>query len=166
MADGVEMAFSHALKLDHGMVTVYRQLSLEGRLPLVPIIQNCAVKPMPSLRRCYELGVALRRAIESCPLDLNVAVVGAGGLSHWVGHPNVGDIDDVFDRWFLDRLAAGDIDELLSLPDDEVELAGNGAHEIRSWLTAAGAAAPERAQVLAYEAIQPWITGMGVALFG
>jgi aromatic ring-opening dioxygenase catalytic subunit (LigB family) len=166
MADGAEMAFSHRLKLDHGMVTVYRQLSLEGRMPLVPIIQNCAVSPMPSLRRCYDLGVALRRAVESYPADLNVAILGAGGLSHWVGHPRVGDIDDVFDRWFLERLAAGDIDELCSIPDAELELAGNGAHEIRSWLTAAGAAAPDRATILAYENIQPWITGMGVAVFG
>jgi hypothetical protein len=54
---------------------------------------------------------------------------------------------------------------LLDLPDKEIELAGNGAHEIRSWLVIAGAVAPARGQTLAYEAIYPWITGMGVTRF-
>ena len=91
--------------------------------------------------------------------------IGAGGLSHHVGTPTVGDIDEEFDRWFLDRLEQGRIEELLDLTDAEIELAGNGAHEIRSWLTVAGAAAPGTARTLAYEPVYPWITGMAVSRF-
>lgn len=165
-AAGIEPAFSHRLTLDHGIMTVARQLDPAGELPVVPIIQNCAVAPMPTLRRAYALGAALASAVAEHPSDLRVALVGAGGLSHWVGHPRVGDVDDEFDRWFLAALASGDLEPVLDLPDDELELAGNGAHEIRSWLTAAGAAAAlgrPRAEVLGYASIRPWITGMGVA---
>jgi aromatic ring-opening dioxygenase catalytic subunit (LigB family) len=146
-------------------VTIYHAIDPSHRLPLVPFIQNCAVKPMPSLRRCYQLGQAIRRVVEGFGGAERVAVVGAGGLSHWIGVPQVGRIDSEFDHWFLDRLERGQLDDVLDLPDEELELAGNGAHEIRSWLTIAGLAAPSTAKVLAYEPITPWITGMGVVTY-
>jgi hypothetical protein len=98
-------------------------------------------------------------------LELPLVLVGAGGLSHFTGVPRVGGIDEEFDHWFLDILERGDVRSILDLPDDELELAGNGAHEIRSWLTIAGAVAPATGRTLAYEPIHPWITGMGVSRF-
>ena len=92
-------------------------------------------------------------------------MVAAGGLSHFIGVPRVGDIDEEFDRWFLDKLESGYLDALLDMPDEEIELAGNGAHEIRSWIAAAGTVAPARGRTMAYEPIYPWITGMGVSRF-
>ncbi len=160
---GFDPAFSHQLELDHGIMTVYYELDQEMKLPLVPIVQNCAVPPLMPLRRHYEFGKALGEAIRSYEGLSRVALIGAGGLSHWIGNPRVGDIEEEFDRWFLDRLAAGDIESILDMSDAEIELAGNGAHEIRSWAAVAGAMAPLRPTVLAYEPIQPYITGMGVA---
>lgn len=162
---GFDPAFSHQLELDHGIVTVYYELDHDMKLPLVPIVQNCAVAPLVPVRRAYEFGKALGDAIRSYDGLERVAVVGAGGLSHWIGTPRVGDIDEEFDRWFLDRLQSGNLDEVLDLPDDELELAGNGSHEIRSWVAVAGALAPAPGRTLAYEPIYPWITGMGVAEF-
>ena len=75
----------------------------------------------------------------------------------------MGDIDQEWDRWFLDRLVKGEIDQLLDMTDEEIELAGNGNHEMRSWLAVAGAVAPITATKLAYEPVYPWITGMAVA---
>jgi len=143
-------------------MTVLHFLNPDGRVPVVPIVQNCAVAPMPSLGRCYRLGAALRRAIEQWPNPARVALIGAGGLSHWVGMPGMGRINVDFDRWFLSRLAAGRAEEVVTLTDAEVERAGNGAHEIRSWLTVAGAVPGKPARVLAYEPITAWVTGMGV----
>jgi Catalytic LigB subunit of aromatic ring-opening dioxygenase len=163
--EGFEPSFSHELRLDHGVMTVYHSIDPTHQLPLVPLIQNCAVKPMPSLRRCYELGKALRRVIEGFDGLERVAVVGAGGLSHWVGTPGVGRIDSEFDRWFLGKLERGELEDVLDMPDEELELAGNGAHEIRSWLTIAGLAEPATANFVAYEPITPWITGMGVVTY-
>jgi hypothetical protein len=165
MDAGFDPAVAHRLRLDHGFVSVLHQLDPAGEVPVVPIVQNCAIDPMPSLARCVAFGRALRAAIDSYPAELRVGLVGAGGLSHAVGTPTVGDIDEAFDRWFLGHLERGELDPVLDVPDDELALAGNGAHEIRSWLTVAGAAAPRRARIVAYEAIAPWITGMGAVVF-
>ena len=162
---GFDPAFSHQLELDHGIMTVYYELDHDMKLPLVPIVQNCAVPPLMPVRRAYEFGKALGDAIRSYDGLDRVAVIGAGGLSHWIGTPRVGDIDEEFDRWFLDRLERGELDQVLDMPDEEIELAGNGNHEMRSWLAVAGAVAPTPARKLAYEPIYPWITGMAVAHF-
>lgn len=162
---GVDAAFSSRLSLDHGIVSVAAELSGERDLPVVPIIQNCAVAPLSPLSRSLDIGRHLRAAVEAAPTDDRVLLVGAGGLSHWIGHPRVGDIDEDFDRWVLDHLARGDLDTICALRDEQVEEAGNGAHEIRSWLTVAAAAGGNGGEVLAYEAIHPWITGMGVMEF-
>lgn len=166
LAEDFDPAFSEDLVLDHGIMTVLHFLDPDRRLPVVPIVQNCAVAPMPSLGRCYRLGATLRRAILAWPEPARVALIGAGGLSHWIGMPGMGRIDAEFDRWFLERLAAGQVEEVLRLTDAEVERAGNGAHEIRSWLTVAGAVPGKTARVLAYEPVVPWVTGMGVITYG
>jgi hypothetical protein len=165
LANGFDPAFSHLLELDHGVMTVYHELDPQMRIPLVPIVQNCAVEPLMPVRRWYAFGQALGEAIRSFDGLDRVAVVGAGGLSHWIGTPQVGDIAEDFDRWFLDKLEQGDLDDVLDLPDEEIALAGNGAHEIRSWLAVAGAVAPTRGRTLSYEPVYPWITGMAVSLF-
>lgn len=162
LRSGFDPAFSHQLELDHGIMTVYYELDNDMKLPLVPIVQNCAVAPLMPVRRAYEFGKALGDAIRSYTGLERVALIGAGGLSHFIGNPRVGDIDEEFDRWFLDHLERGDLDDVLDIPDDELVLAGNGSHEIRSWLAIAGAMAPTNATTLAYEAVHPWITGMGV----
>jgi hypothetical protein len=165
LAAGFDPAFSHQLELDHGVMTVYHELHPQMQLPLVPIVQNCAVEPLMPVRRAYAFGQALGDAIRSFDGLDRVALVGAGGLSHWIGTPRVGDIAEGFDRWFLEQLEDGDLEDVLSMPDSEIELAGNGAHEIRSWLAVAGAVAPSQARTLAYEPIYPWITGMAVTHF-
>jgi hypothetical protein len=160
---GFDPAFSHQLELDHGIMTVYYELDQTMKLPLVPIVQNCAVPPLVPVRRAYEFGKALGEAIRGYTGLQRVALVGAGGLSHWIGNPRVGDIDEEFDRWFLQRLERGELDQVLDMPDSEIELAGNGNHEMRTWLAVAGAMAPTTATTHAYEPVYPWITGMGVA---
>jgi 2,3-dihydroxyphenylpropionate 1,2-dioxygenase len=72
-----------------------------------------------------------------------------------------GEVNAEWDRWFLDVLAQGDIERVLSIPDDELQAkAGNGAHEVRTWLAALGAwGGPVAA--LSYEPVRRWVTGMG-----
>src|SRR4051794_15270404 len=160
---GFDPAFSHQLELDHGIMTVYYELDKTMKLPLVPIVQNCAVPPLMPVRRAYEFGKALGDAIRAYSGLQRVALIGAGGLSHWIGNPRVGDIDEEFDRWFLERLERGGLEQLLDMPDSEIELAGDGSHEMRSWVAVAGAVHPRTSRTLAYEPVYPWITGMAVA---
>ncbi|MEJ2864028.1 hypothetical protein [Actinomycetospora flava] len=79
------------------------------------------------------------------------------------------DINADFDARFLAALEAGDLSEVLALSDDELEdVAGNGAHEIRSWIAVqaalTGPDGPPRAATAAYAAVGPWLTGMGVSV--
>jgi aromatic ring-opening dioxygenase catalytic subunit (LigB family) len=165
VATGFMPALSYELKADHGFMTVYYELDPTMQLPMVPIIMNCTTPPLITLRQSFDFGVALGEAIRSYPGLDRVALVGGGGLSHFVGEPRVGDIDEEFDRWFLDRLGTEDLADLLDMPNDELLEAGNGTGEVRAWVTVAGAMRGHPAHVLAYEPIYEWINGMGVVLY-
>jgi hypothetical protein len=165
VAAGHQPALSHKLKADHGFMTVYYELDPEMRLPMVPIIMNCTTPPLMTLRQSYDFGIALGEAIRSYDGLDRVALVGGGGLSHFVGEPRVGDIDEQFDRWFLEQLESDDLTELLDMPNDELMEAGNGTGEVRAWVVVAGAMRGHRAKALAYEPIYEWINGMGVLVY-
>ena len=79
--------------------------------------------PLPTLKRCYELGRTLGAALEDDPL--RVAVVATGGLSHAPGERIHGDIDSAFDLDFIDRLIARDTAAITSYSDLELERRGS-----------------------------------------
>ena len=162
VADGYQPALSHKMKLDHGFMTVYYELDPEMELPVVPVVMNCTTPPLMTLKHCYEFGKAVGSAIRSYEGLERVGLVGAGGLSHFVGEPRVGDIDEEFDRWFLKQLESDDLSELLEMGNDELMVAGNGTGEVRAWVAVAGAMEGRPATALAYEPIYEWINGMGV----
>jgi catalytic LigB subunit of aromatic ring-opening dioxygenase len=163
---GFDPALSYNLKLDRGFVTVYYELESMVSLPMVPIILNCATTTplLMTLRHAYDFGAAVGDAIRSFDRLERVAVIAGGGLSHLFGEPRVDDVEE-FDRWFLRRLESQDYDELIALPNDELMEAGNGIGEVRAWMADAEAMRGARAEVLAYEPINPWINRMGVVLF-
>ena len=165
VASGFQPALSYEMMADHGFMTVYYELDPTMQLPMVPIVMNCTTPPLMTLRHCYDFGVALGEAIRSYDGLDRVALVAAGGLSHFVGEPRVGDIDEDFDRWFLRQLESGDLSDLLDVPNDELAEAGNGTGEVRAWVTVAGAMRDAKAETLSYEAIYEWINGMGVVRY-
>lgn len=107
--------------------------------PVIPFAVNVVQYPVPSGRRCYELGRAIRRAVESFDADLKVQIWGTGGMSHQLQGPRAGLINAEWDQRFLDRLIA-DPDELSRLPHiDYVREAGSEGIELVMWLIARGA---------------------------
>ena len=189
---GVDFAFSEDAHIDHSFVTVLMLTDPAFRIPLVPLVQNCNVPPRPTLTRSYEVGQKLAAAIESGPAG-RVVVVGTGGLSHWVGSaelrafrsrpagmrlPNAseapplvldpsGPINEDFDREFLDVMKRGAARSFACDWSNQrlEETAGNGAHEVRNWLTVAGLVGDRPAHVLAYEPVAEWLTGFGIVQF-
>ena len=159
---GFDPTTSTDLLLDHGVTTCYSAIDPAMAMPIIPILQNTLVSPMMPLARCYALGAAIRDAIASFPGNGRVAILGTGGLSHWIGTSRDGDIDQEFDRWVLARFVEKDIESILAVPDSELDHAGTGAHEVRSWLVAAGALRDVPPEILGYEPIPAWIAGMGV----
>lgn len=150
------------LDFDENFCVPFKHLDPQSKFPMVPIIVNGVNPPWPTPKRCYDFGRMLRRAVEAQSIAERVVIVGTGGLSHWVGLPESGQINDAFDRDFIERLESGDPQRLTDYTREEIDEAGNGAHEIRTWLVAAGAAGTGF-DVLAYEPVPVWLTGTSVA---
>jgi protocatechuate 4,5-dioxygenase beta chain/2,3-dihydroxyphenylpropionate 1,2-dioxygenase len=150
------------LDFDENFCVPFKHLDPESKYPLVPIIVNGVNPPWPTPKRCYDFGRMVRRAVEAQSFAERVVVVGTGGLSHWVGLPESGNINTDFDRDFIARLEKGDPEHLTAYSREEIDEAGNGAHEIRTWLVAAGAA-EVGFDVLVYEPVPEWLTGTSVA---
>lgn len=162
ISGGFDLARSHEMLLDHAFMVPITRLGLVER-PVVPLFINCNTPPLPTLARARDLGTALRRAVEALPEDVSVAVVATGGVSHWVGLPQFGQINEEWDRRLLDTFGAGDIDSILSLSDDEILTdAGNGALEIRTWVAAMACAGASGAETYAYEPMPDWAIGIGI----
>ncbi|HKV56603.1 MAG TPA: hypothetical protein VJN94_18350 [Candidatus Binataceae bacterium] len=163
---GVDFAFSEELALDHAEIAPMLQLTPRWDIPIIPIVVNAFAPPMPTLKRCFDVGAFVGGCIERWQGSERVAFLGTGGLSHWVGPPQTGTINEEFDRWFLDRLTAREIPEIATRYaryQDLEAVAGNGGHEIRDWLAVAGAMpARLRPEVLAYEPLKAWFTGTGI----
>jgi 2,3-dihydroxyphenylpropionate 1,2-dioxygenase len=85
-----DISSSYDLPIDHGLTQPLDLCALPADLAIVPLIVNANAPPRPSLRRCFALGIALRKAIEGLPQPLRVAVIASGGLSHT---PPAGDIE-------------------------------------------------------------------------
>src|SRR6185369_10403261 len=107
--------------------------------PVIPFAVNVVQYPAPSGRRCFMLGKAIRKAIETFDEPLNVQIWGTGGMSHQLQGPRAGLINREWDNAFLDRLIS-DPDSLSRLPHiDYVREAGSEGIELVMWLIARGA---------------------------
>jgi len=130
----------------------------------IPLQVNVIQHPLPTARRCYRLGQALRAAVASYPADVRVVVMGTGGMSHQLQGKRFGFMNEKFDQWFLDRLEA-EPEELARITHQEImEQAGAEAVELIMWLTMRGAVAP-RARRVHRHYYAPMTTGMGLITF-
>ncbi|MFJ8745560.1 hypothetical protein ACIRL2_40115 [Embleya sp. NPDC127516] len=162
--NGVDWAVAPSITADHSVVIPYHLVGRSLGLPLIPVYLACGVDPLLPLHRAAAAGAALRAAVEAYDQDARVVVIGSGGISHWVGTDRMGEINADFDRHVLRLVCDGDIDALCALDDSDVERrAGNGALEIRTFIAAMSAVGPLRGDVIAYEPVPEWITGLGFA---
>jgi gallate dioxygenase len=142
MADEFDMAFFQDRPLDHGCLSPLSMLcdhTKEWPIPIVPLAVGVLQFPIPTARRCWRLGQALRRAVESYPEDIKVAIIATGGLSHQVHGARAGFNNTPWDRQFLDLLEH-DPEALTRLTiADYAELGGVEGSEIIMWLVMRGA---------------------------
>jgi protocatechuate 4,5-dioxygenase beta chain len=109
--------------------------------PVIPFAVNVVQYPVPSGRRCFQLGQAIRRAVESYDEPLKVQIWGTGGMSHQLQGARAGLINAQWDNRFLDRLIAEPA-KLAEMPHiDYVREAGSEGIELVMWLIARGAMA-------------------------
>ena len=159
---GFDFAFSQELEFwDDASVPLYF-LQPQATVPIVPVMTNCAAPPLPPPKRSYQLGAFVRDFIEKeCPKGERVALLGSGGISHWVGTPETGKINPDFDQQVLDWVRQGRGEALAGLSYEEIEKGGgNGGQELRNWIAVLGAVPGCKGEVLSYEPVPDWITGV------
>jgi 2,3-dihydroxyphenylpropionate 1,2-dioxygenase len=191
LVGGMDLAYSEAMRIDHSFVTPLLLSTPDFDLPIVPLVQNTRLPPMPTLRRSYEVGRIIGQALRQGPAG-RVAVMGTGGLSHWVGDerrqaflrqpagmryaveqdyplvlPERGRINAEFDQRFMASLAEGGAAAWIAdWPEERIYAeAGNGGQEVRNWLTIAGMVDDRPLEVLGYAPVAEWLTGSAVARF-
>jgi hypothetical protein len=123
----------------HGFAYVVKTLMENDPVPMVPVFINTCYPPnRPTARRCYDFGIALRKAIETMPGDKRLLVIASGGLSHFV-------LDEQLDRLLIKGLETDDRALLESLPRLD-----SPTGEIRNWVAAAGACSGMRFELFDY----------------
>jgi protocatechuate 4,5-dioxygenase, beta chain len=142
--DDFDLTIVNKMDVDHGLTVPLSLMCGEPQAwpcPVIPFAVNVVQYPVPSGKRCFMLGQAIRRAIESYDEPLNVQIWGTGGMSHQLQGPRAGLINAEWDNKFLDRLIAEPA-ALAEVPHIEyVREAGSEGIELVMWLIARGAMA-------------------------
>jgi aromatic ring-opening dioxygenase catalytic subunit (LigB family) len=161
--DGIEPSFAYELEFDHGSMVPLHFLSPRMDRPVVPIFFNTLAVPQPTARRCLAFGRAIGKV--AARSRRRIGLIATGGLSHDPGERNHGVIDSDFDHRFMSEMAGGDVERLARYSSAELAAAGAGAFELLSWVALAGALDGRKGEVVVYEAVKPWATGIGMMSF-
>ncbi|MBV9170203.1 MAG: protocatechuate 3,4-dioxygenase [Chloroflexi bacterium] len=140
--DEFDITIVNQMDVDHGL-TVPMSLMFgqpeEWPVRVIPLAVNVVQYPPPTGNRCYQLGKAIRRAVESFDQDLKVVIFGTGGMSHQLQGPRAGFINKEWDSRFLDRIVS-DPQGLSRMPHVEyLREAGSEGVEMVMWLIMRGA---------------------------
>jgi protocatechuate 4,5-dioxygenase, beta chain len=146
--DDFDLTIVNKMDVDHGLTVPLSLMcgqppadDFRWPCPVIPFAVNVVQYPVPSGRRCFQLGQAIRRAVERFDAPLKVQIWGTGGMSHQLQGPRAGLINSPWDTHFLDRLIAEPA-ALSEVPHIEyVREAGSEGIELVMWLIARGAMA-------------------------
>lgn len=137
-----DLTIVNKMDVDHGLTVPLSVMCGQPQAwpcPVIPFAVNVVQYPVPSGKRCFQLGQAIRRAVESYDQPLKVQIWGTGGMSHQLQGPRAGLINKEWDNAFLDRLIT-DPAGLAEVPHIEyVREAGSEGIELVMWLIARGA---------------------------
>jgi protocatechuate 4,5-dioxygenase beta chain len=144
--DEFDLTIMNAMDVDHGLTVplslVFGQVT-EWPCRVIPLAVNVTQFPMPSADRCWQLGAAIRDAVEAYPEDLDVQVWGTGGMSHQLQGERAGLINPEFDNAFLNKLV-DQTDDLRAITRLEfLREAGSEGIELIMWLIMRAALGPK-----------------------
>ncbi|MCP1415577.1 hypothetical protein [Paenarthrobacter sp. A20] len=149
MERGFDFSFSHELKIDHSIICPIITVRPDADLPVVPIYTNIFAPPLPSPKRFWELGRAIRQIIDEYPTEKKIAAIGTGHLSLELGGPRqFGEHgpDPEFDRQAIEWLSTGNIEAILdNVTHESMSGAGNATHGFMDLILMMGIAGPENA---------------------
>ena len=141
VADEFDLSYFQGKGMDHGAFSPISMMmpTKEWPCPIVPFQVGVLEVPIPTAKRCWKLGQALRRAIMSYPKDVNVVVISTGGLSHQVHGERSGFNNVPWDMQFLDMITDDPVRLTEMTIADYARLGGQEGAEIIMWLIMRGA---------------------------
>jgi len=162
--DEFDMTIVNEMQVDHGLTTPMSLLFgkvQEWPCRVIPLAVNVIQYPAPTGHRCFMLGKAIRKAVESWHEDLKVVIFGTGGMSHQIQGPRAGLVNREFDTAFLDGLSQ-DPDRLAQIPPLEyLRDAGAEAIELVMWLIMRGALGEKAKEVYRFYHVPASSTAVG-----
>ncbi|MFZ5692737.1 MAG: gallate dioxygenase [Pseudomonadota bacterium] len=167
MADEFDMSFFQDKPIDHGMFSPLSMMvphTPQWPVSVVPLQVGVLQFPIPSAKRCWKLGQSLRRAIESYPEDLKVAIVATGGLSHQVHGERAGFNNTEWDAQFLDLLERDPVKLTEMTIADYARLGGVEGAEVIMWLVMRGAMSANIRKIHQTYYL-PTMTGIATAIY-
>ena len=159
MYDGFDLAYSQDAVLGHAFAAVYEWVIGGRPIPVVPIFVNAYLPPLPTARRCQQLGKAIAKVIAE--RDERVAVIASGGMSHYPGTWKYAKPAYDFDYWAIAQIEKGNLDALLDLSNEQLDEVGNT--ELLPWMVLFGAMGNLPGELLTYQ--PTWHHGHAVIRF-
>ncbi len=141
VADEFDITMCQEMLIDHAFAIPMQLLWPNGARTVrtVPVAINTVQHPLPSPARCLKLGQAIGRAVESWDKDLNVLILGTGGLSHQLDGTRAGFINKTFDLMCMDKLVSDPKALAAYSVRDVIEQAGTQGIEVLNWIAMRGA---------------------------
>jgi protocatechuate 4,5-dioxygenase beta chain len=152
VADEFDVTMCQEMLVDHAVCNPMALLWPGGKpwpVKIVPVEINTVQFPLPSAKRCYQLGQAIGRAIARYPEDLRVVVIGTGGLSHQLDGERAGFINKGFDHEFMESLTTDPTWVTRYSTVELVEKTGSQGVELILWLAARAALGTGKAREVA-----------------
>jgi len=163
--DEFDITIANDLPVDHGLTV---PLSITCGQPdawpmkVIPLAVNVIQYPQPTGRRCFNLGKAIRKAVDSFDEDLNVVIFGTGGMSHQLQGERAGLINSEFDVAFLDDLTR-DVGRLTDIGHTEyLRESGSEGIELIMWLIMRGALGDDAKEIYRHYHVPASNSGAGL----
>jgi 2,3-dihydroxyphenylpropionate 1,2-dioxygenase len=144
--EGFDFAFGDYVELQHTQTVPLYFLLREPTIPILPIYVNTWMDPVPTPRRCYQVGKLIRSVADA--RSERVALLATGGLSHYPGSPRIGEIDTQFDHELLQTMREGNGRLLANYTLEQLWQAGDS--EFLNWMVALGAVGDVKASSTFY----------------
>lgn len=166
--DEFDMTICNVMPVDHGLTVPLSVMFGEPEqwpCRVIPIHVNMIQYPPPTGARCFKLGQAIRRAVESFDEDLKVAVFGTGGMSHQLQGERAGLTNPEFDAHFLDHLGPDPATLTELSHTDYIRHAGSEGMELVMWFIMRGALAEQVREVHRHYHVAASNTSVGLILY-
>jgi protocatechuate 4,5-dioxygenase beta chain len=162
--DEFDLTIVNKMAVDHGLTVPLSLLCgqpKEWPFRVIPLCVNVIQYPPPTAHRCYMLGKAIRKAVETYDKDVRVVVFGTGGMSHQLQGPRAGLINKAFDRRFLDKFAADPVALTKIQHVEFVREAGSEGIELVMWLIMRGALEDDAKEIYRFYHVPASNTAVG-----